>query len=444
MHKAEYTLHTRQNMGVECIRLRLVNSTYFLLNAYILDPEPSITPSIPTPGTRKRKWSDLTKPNPELDLLRYIEHMPRDKNLPNALAQLDRIYRHICDRMFDAHLLELEASVHRREAQELVFQDRGPLYLLIETNFILTNACWIKGGLDPCRRGYIQALRTHAGEAVLLELKGLCNRDRMAAIKKNVPWSYDMLTYLMLTLKAILDFGDTVGEISPRATEVCEQIPRLQQAICYFIRNLIISLFGTDSPLSKEFNAVDNGDCIYERTWLLLREERQQLATRLKVTFETHGHNESFHKHLSDLSHQGTYAAQSQRLSKSIKKQQKSTKKRTKKDLKTSSRLQSTQANLHKIFDKWHPFRPKIEPFDEVSFLEVTSLGGDPVRRPQEGEPENGQDMLNHYLHSASDGVPGVTLLNGTRRAVVSTRPSCELVGTDKDSLIVIPMKQKL
>lgn len=425
MHGEGVTLHPWENMGMECVRLWSVYSTPWLLNAYILDPEQSITPPTPTQGTHKRKWSDRAKPDRGLDLLGWIEHMPRDEKLPHALAHLDLIYTQICDRMFSEQSWRSGALEHWRKAQELVFQNRGPLYLLIETNFILTNSYWIEGGLKSDCRVYIQALRAHAGQAVLLELKSLCDRDRMAAIKENVPWSYDMLTYLMLTLKTVLDFGDTVGNTSARATEVREQIPKLQQAICYYIRNLIISLFGEDSPLAKEFSAMNSGDRIYERTWTLLREQRQQLAARLKVTFETHGHHELFHRHLSDLDHQGTYATQSQRLSKSIKKQQKSSMERTKKDLAISSSLQRTQARLHKMFDEWHPFRPKIKTIDEVHFLEATRLGGDPVRISQGGGSEDGQDLMNHFLQSAADGRPAITLVDGARMSIVSTCSSC-------------------
>jgi hypothetical protein len=251
------------------------------------------------------------------------------------------------------------------------------------------------------RSKYIHELRANAGRAVLSELKGLLERKHLEIIRENIPWCSDLLTYIILVLKAAFDLGDSIHGADTE--EIKADVQKLQQALCFFMQDLGSALFGQHSPFLTEFRLTRDGVSMRETIWEVLAEEKSYTIARSQTSsLRTKSKFELFKDSLSGLNDAQYYAVIAAELrthlddplvassERSSSKMQRTTS--GSKRAKSPSRKAKIQASLEVIFHACLPFRHKktvvvdsstnASPEDEIDPISqyALSISGHSVR----------------------------------------------------------------
>ncbi|PMD37172.1 hypothetical protein L207DRAFT_585527 [Hyaloscypha variabilis F] len=381
----------------------------------------------PNPANRPQVSAKRSSPSAELpksspSLLSPIEYMPVDINVRKAgggpLAQLDLLFTTAMNEAFSTFLKPIGVPHAWRDGQNFVLQHRGPLYVLLESNFILANSHLIPNHLEEGNRSkYIHELRAKCGQAVLAELKGLLERRHLAIIMSNIPWCSDLVTYIMLVLKAASELDDSIN--TANAKEIKADIHTLQQALCFFMRDLGASAFGARSPFLKQFKLTKNGVSMGEAIWAVLSKEKSRTLERLTASsFTPNTSLNLFKDSLSGLDNEQFYAVLWEHLrthldnpssiSSSTKMQRAAS---GAKHAKSPSRIANIQACLEVIFHVVLPFRrknPEVNQYsndpssagtiDPISMhaLSVSdhTVRGSPTRVPKRQHPDGAALVL--------------------------------------------------
>lgn len=344
--------------------------------------------SLATTQVLGKRTREDEKSQSSSSLLRFIEHMPRDSGIADPLTQLDLILKQVSDAVYRGFGRYADVPEKWCEAQNFVAGHRGRLHLLLEANFILVYSHCLEKSLGP-KQQYIHALRANAGREVLKELKNLCQRDRFAAIKQDPSWSSDMLTYLMFVLKAVLELGDTLHRTETKVMNMRTKVEALQQALCFFIRDLSMSLFGRTSEFATELETLRDGDGVYDRIWKVHSAERLHLAKELGPT---RGKG-NFYLMNAGSADESIYTSTAKRLVQTLELRESITKKIQPADkdqaIDTFTRSKSIHASLAETFADWYPFRVKTSTARLTSSSSMdhffNSMGGEPSRPPPGG-----------------------------------------------------------
>ncbi|MCJ1310496.1 hypothetical protein MMC25_004160 [Agyrium rufum] len=242
--------------------------------------------------TRKRVRPSIDSSESSPSLLESIKDMPLDIDLPKPiytlpepdrpyamhLAQLDRLYQRGLDAVYDGFLKHVRISMDWQKAQSFLFQARQPLYLLPESNSILINNLWIGDALND-KSAHIHRLRAIAGKHVLSDLGAKLERDRLAIIKQDESWCDNMLTYVLLVLKAALELDDSIPN-SAQPIEIKHQFRQLQQALCFYLRELGTAVFCEHSLFLLQLTAKLGSVWVSEDIWTVLSFERARKEAR--------------------------------------------------------------------------------------------------------------------------------------------------------------------
>ncbi|KAE8449077.1 hypothetical protein EG329_008665 [Mollisiaceae sp. DMI_Dod_QoI] len=244
-------------------------------------------PESPPQVLAKRPSAGAELPKLSHSLLGPIEYMPIDvdvrENGGGSLAQLDLLFTTAMNEAFSKFFNPIGTPQSWCDAQTFVFQHRGPLYLLLESNVILVYSHLIQEALEVGDRWKcIHELRAKAGKAVLAELKVLLEREHLAIVRKNLPWCSDLVTYIILVLKAALELGDSIHAVNTE--EIAADIQKLQQALCFFMQDLGSSAFGKQSPFLSEFCVTKEGVSMRETIWAVLAKEKFRTIERSKTS----------------------------------------------------------------------------------------------------------------------------------------------------------------